>query len=921
MPVSAKKPTSPCPKRTIVDEKSGRTYYHITLGTHNAISTYVTSQHWNTDGTKFLVGDRAEDKLYEYDTVNETLRFLDYGYVDTSITGYVSPNNEIYYHYNRCVYKIDWDTYERTLLCMLPLECKTISGMHVTNDGRYLSGYYRGYDVPDNTVLVRLDMHTGEFDHMYVKDDFPSVNPVSSGLGHPIINPQYPDILFFCNEGTTEKIPDRLWMLDFKTGKMHNIFNQSYNTNITTAETSGHEVWNKDGEYLYFVKYTKKQNKGQNGVVRIRFKDGVFTREREYINGDAPYWHCYPSGDNNWVAADTNTGEVYLMSTRSYKSYLLADFDMITDVFNKDGVNVGMSHPYQPHPHISYNGKSVSWQMVVDNDINKLGIAWMDISDYTSRTYSYNHFNVSTRGEIIGYSDTDTKYQRETIDDVSYVKSLPGQKIYFDIDDDYLKDLNAKIQVTFTCYCPEDSSVKLGYSTGIDSDDDWHKYEDNEISFEAAKGVNIFTARIDCANINNSMKNACDLYFKTDDKITYISKVVVEGYPAHTTPDVNTVSAKINGGRNYFDGLALLGDTVKKGYTSNLISVDDVETCAQYEITEEQLITAKNEGFMYVSNSVDGAWESRRVADSDGVVKSAWFTTRNKRFNSVSDTVDISGFMYFRITDANILSTDNEVTVTIEYLDNREGNFSIRYYNKDGNLTRKTFSVNGSGKWNTASVRLTDASLSSANFQTKLATGVEDFRIEANGEDLYIAGVTVCSSDNRKYVTAQNNSVLSDGTSVITVTNSTDTESDVNAYAVVYNPDNTIAGIYKSDDVKVSAKGNGTITVASSDVHYGKKVNFFVFEKNLVPYTVVGKTLNFDVKVSGTTATLTWDEYKGNDYYSYKLFCDGKLVATTCDTTYTHEGVGNGNHKWHIEVYDDMGMFVETSNYIKNRVE
>ncbi len=39
------------------------------------------------------------------------------------------------------------------------------------------------------------------------------------------------------------------------------------------------------------------------GVVRVNL-DG----EREYANNAYRYWHCYPSADNNWVAADTQNG-------------------------------------------------------------------------------------------------------------------------------------------------------------------------------------------------------------------------------------------------------------------------------------------------------------------------------------------------------------------------------------------------------------------------------------------------------------------------------------------------------------------------------------------------------------------------------------------------------------------------------------
>ena len=160
-PISADHEPISCPKTEIVDSQSGRTYYFMQADSKNAISTYVTSQCWNADGTKFIVGT-TENKLYEYDTVNETLKFLDYATVGGSINAFVTPDNHIYYIYNRCVYRINWDTYVREVVCFLPSNCNRISNMHVTSDGKYISGYY--YGSAGNGSVVRLNTQTGTLD-------------------------------------------------------------------------------------------------------------------------------------------------------------------------------------------------------------------------------------------------------------------------------------------------------------------------------------------------------------------------------------------------------------------------------------------------------------------------------------------------------------------------------------------------------------------------------------------------------------------------------------------------------------------------------------------------------------------------------------------------------------------------------------
>ena len=66
---------------------------------------------------------------------------------------------------------------------------------------------------------------------------------------------------------------------------------------------------------------------------------------------------------------------------------LVADFDL-----NASGVE----HPYQPHPHFSFNSTSINWQMVTDKDNpDSLGAAWVDVSDITlAKDYDKIEYNI-----------------------------------------------------------------------------------------------------------------------------------------------------------------------------------------------------------------------------------------------------------------------------------------------------------------------------------------------------------------------------------------------------------------------------------------------------------------------------------------------------------------------------------------------
>lgn len=357
-----------CPAEKITDSVSGNEYYYMNINGTPAVKGYVTQQSWNFEGTKFLVCD-DDCKMYEYDTEKEALRFFDY--VDCHIANgknaatnvVVTPDNRAFYINKKTVFCVDWNTYKRYKVCPLPEGCNDLGVFQVTNDGKYATGYYNG-DAGDNRV-VRLDCTKGVLD-VNLHKDF-SYNSYTQGVGHPLINPEFPDLMFFCHEGPTQHIPDRLWLADCASGNMFNMFVQGLKEDGTSGECCGHEVWGMNGKYMYFVKYALDCNFDKKGIMRIP-KEGD-SKGREYLSNDFDYWHCYPSSDDTLVCGDTAKGEVAVTNLVTGKSSLLAKFELI-DWF----------HPHHPHPVISYNNKSVNWQMVDKNGV--IGVAWMDIQKY-----------------------------------------------------------------------------------------------------------------------------------------------------------------------------------------------------------------------------------------------------------------------------------------------------------------------------------------------------------------------------------------------------------------------------------------------------------------------------------------------------------------------------------------------------------
>lgn len=863
------------------DAVTGRTWYAMQIPGKRTFRSYVTVQSWNKSGTKFLVS--ANSKLYEFDTLNHTYKFLDAG--DTG-SCYVSPENDIYYIWSGYAYKIDWDTYEKTTLCKFSDEISGFGSLCVTTDGRYFSGYpYLNGE--HFAALVILDTKTGTICYEGEKDF--SYNKDTLGIGHPILNPKYKNLLFFCHEGTTEKIPDRLWMVDTDTGIMQNIFKQSYNENGTTAECSGHEVWNKDGEYLYFVKYGKKQNKGQNGIVRIPFKDGKFTGEREYINGDAKYWHCYPSGDNNWVVADVNTGEVWIMSTNTHKSYQIADFELVS------------GERTDPHPHFSYASNSINWDIDFGGDTSKRGVAWADVSDITlSKEYNETRIPVGDNTEAVSVTNTKSEVKTEVISGKTFVKATSGNNVYINIKDDFAKSVNQNITVSFSTYSTADATMNIGYTSPVESDQNWHEYEDRSATVAIKKGTNSYSVNFGNININNINKYRSDLVFTSSLGDTYIADVKIDTYSdgyknAPSKACAITATPMNHAGLCVVEGLY------------NMAHVDDTIECTNLGISSTQIQEAKNKGYSYLSTGLDGAFTCKNVTDTDGVTKNAWFITKSYRVNTDKNS-NVSGFLYFNVDTDTITANDNKLYLTIEYLDNRRERFDIQYINSTGTqYTELNVRPTNTGKWKRDTFIIEDAGIALSASDNVLLNGRADVRIVSREKDLYVSKIAF-EKPGSKYIT-NIKSGISNGnvTFEVDAVNNTSDSSKIKVYTGVYDTDGKLKRASVSSEVTLGAQK--VLSVLSDPVAINKDetAKVFVLGGNIMPYIPSENTLDINVVVSDTNTKLTWTKYPYGYEVHYKIFCDGVQVGATYDTEFTYNKSLSGTHNWHIEICDVYG--------------
>lgn len=342
-------------KTVETDSVTGRKTNYLNFNGEPIYRPYVTEQCWNREGTKFIFG--RENTLYEYDITTGVAKSLDSARTDgVHLIAEVSSDNKIYYRKpGNGTWCIDWNNYCHTKIC--DYEFSLIS---VSNDGKYITGDL--INASDNREkLYRYNVHKNTLESIYYP--LPSING-STGINHVQVNPYYPNIVFFCNEGADD-MPDRMYLMNWRTKKATNTFVQLKDANGKAIEYFTHEVWGANGEKMYWVSSKGSQSPSTEGLVRAN-KDGT---GREYINRDYQYWHCFPSGNDRWIVGDTAKGQVVLVNANSKKSYYLAKFDI-----------TNWSHPYNPHPAVSFNANSVCWQLDYKG---VLSIAWQNTSDIT----------------------------------------------------------------------------------------------------------------------------------------------------------------------------------------------------------------------------------------------------------------------------------------------------------------------------------------------------------------------------------------------------------------------------------------------------------------------------------------------------------------------------------------------------------
>lgn len=477
------------------DPYSGREYYSLSFLGSSAIKDYYTQNCMSMDMKKLYF--RTEDlNLFEYDMETGECKYI--GTLMEAWNYMVTPLNNLWYLNKKGqIIKVNLETYEQTVEGELPefQKRRGASMLQVNNDESKLSFEWSDasgqIDVTKEQRIPIYDIVNKEWDLSH-KWGFitPWHNP-----NHMCINPNpaYSNYVFFAHEGNSVDMVfgnqradgqtpqyDRVWAVNTDTDEYYNVYVQKYfvepDPDIPgsgyTGQSSVHEAWSNDGEWLFVVKNAKNTD---NITREIREAGCVMMRpdgsDKKYIPTPYNFTHDngYPgsrmvhgmvSNNNRWVAGDTTYSsshgysDLYLFDTWTGKEYFLARI-------NETGNNFGHVHPqFSPDDNMVIFGL---WS----DDNSHPQVGWIDVSDIVNAPIEGGEYKLSESCRTFGYSDCEHYIipQYDENEEITSFKVPAGNKLYVDVNKTVVEKDNTPATITITYKDDTNMPIKFTYYT------------------------------------------------------------------------------------------------------------------------------------------------------------------------------------------------------------------------------------------------------------------------------------------------------------------------------------------------------------------------------------------------------------------------------------------------------------------------
>ncbi|HTL52967.1 MAG TPA: oligogalacturonate lyase family protein [Planctomycetota bacterium] len=161
-------------------------------------------------------------------------------------------------------------------------------------------------------------------------------------IGHINTSPTQPHLLSFCHEGPWERVDNRIWCLDRRTGSVWKVRPTKKNEQV------GHEYWLQDGVTLGYHGHTRRGGKKHPFFGFIRYDNTE--HEEAAFNTDS--WHFF-SNDKRLIVGDGVPNDPYLYLWQ-YRNGRFSKARILCK--HRGSFHIQNLHP---HPRFSPDGKYI----------------------------------------------------------------------------------------------------------------------------------------------------------------------------------------------------------------------------------------------------------------------------------------------------------------------------------------------------------------------------------------------------------------------------------------------------------------------------------------------------------------------------------------------------------------------------------
>ena len=382
-------------RSSYTDRVSGATVHMLTNYKGHSVHPYFTENAWFDGGRKFIFTSDRENvtNLFSFDLESgEIAQLTDFSNArlgPVRIVKHVNKErNETYYWQNGCLYALSLDDLGVRPVFLAPRDERFCSGGGVLNAGGGITGaggkhiyvgltedlsrriftrmganyvgFEETFEAKPLCIILEIDLDTGAARKVWEEKCW---------VGHINPSPSLEGILTFCHEGPWDRVDNRMWVLDVKTGKARMLRPRKQ-----PGEMIGHEYWLQDGLTVGYQVHVPTEGSPvrttYTGFIRW---DG--TGEIEALNGPMQSPDHVFSLDTERIVTDA--GRAIKLIRREG-----ARFDSPRVLCMHDSsFYFQNSHP---HPCFTPDGKHVLYASDIEGYVN---LYLADIPDYESLPY------------------------------------------------------------------------------------------------------------------------------------------------------------------------------------------------------------------------------------------------------------------------------------------------------------------------------------------------------------------------------------------------------------------------------------------------------------------------------------------------------------------------------------------------------